>query len=122
MQTIANITSLKRCCYFFFMIACNLYIDAESREHEASFDIINATIISSNFWPPIQVWVLNNCIYLLCSCILNHEMELQDEDVKIPEPVEQLLSDYAKRFHEIKTPRKLLWKKNLGTVKVSHIF
>ncbi|CAD6205914.1 unnamed protein product [Miscanthus lutarioriparius] len=30
----------------------------------------------------------------------------------------QLLSDYAKRFHQIKTPRKLLWKKNLGTVKV----
>ncbi|KAI3696383.1 hypothetical protein L1987_79397 [Smallanthus sonchifolius] len=68
---------------------------AESWEHGASFDILDATIISSNFWPPIQ-----------------------DEDVKIPEPVDQLLSDYAKRFHEIKTPRKLLWKKNLGTVKL----
>ncbi|KAK9060125.1 hypothetical protein SSX86_020829 [Deinandra increscens subsp. villosa] len=68
---------------------------AESREHGASFDILGATIISSNFWPPIQ-----------------------DEDVKIPEHVDQLLSDYAKRFHEIKTPRKLLWKKNLGTVKL----
>ncbi|KAI3816668.1 hypothetical protein L1987_16371 [Smallanthus sonchifolius] len=68
---------------------------AESREHGASFDILDATIISSNFWPPIQ-----------------------DDDVKIPEPVDQLLSDYAKRFHEIKTPRKLLWKKNLGTVKL----
>ncbi|KAK1419923.1 hypothetical protein QVD17_29363 [Tagetes erecta] len=68
---------------------------AESREREVSFEVIDATIISSNFWPPIQ-----------------------DEDVKIPEPVDQLLSDYAKRFHEIKTPRKLLWKKNLGTVKL----
>nr|KAJ0190875.1 hypothetical protein LSAT_V11C800409180 [Lactuca sativa] len=68
---------------------------AESREHETPFDIINATIISSNFWPPIQ-----------------------DEDVNIPEPMDKLLNDYAKRFHEIKTPRKLLWKKNLGTVKL----
>ncbi|XP_024994243.1 anaphase-promoting complex subunit 2 isoform X2 [Cynara cardunculus var. scolymus] len=68
---------------------------AESQEHEASFDILDATIISSNFWPPIQ-----------------------DEAVNIPEPVDQLLSDYAKRYHEIKTPRKLLWKKNLGTVKL----
>lgn len=68
---------------------------AESQEHEVSFDILDATIISSNFWPPIQ-----------------------DEVVNIPEPVDQLLSDYAKRYHEIKTPRKLLWKKNLGTVKL----
>jgi hypothetical protein len=42
----------------------------------------------------------------------------QDEALNVPEPVNQLLTDYAKRFHEIKTPRKLLWKKNLGTVKV----
>ncbi|KAJ9554297.1 hypothetical protein OSB04_018342 [Centaurea solstitialis] len=68
---------------------------SESREREVSFDIIDTTIISSNFWPPIQ-----------------------DEVVNIPEPVDQLLSDYAKRYHEIKTPRKLLWKKNLGTVKL----
>ncbi|CAL5428806.1 unnamed protein product [Camellia sinensis] len=66
-------------------------------ENEVSLDILNATIISSNFWPPIQ--------------------ESQDEALNLPEPVDQLLSDYAKRFNEIKTPRKLLWKKNLGTVK-----
>ncbi|KAL6989278.1 hypothetical protein U1Q18_015028 [Sarracenia purpurea var. burkii] len=41
-----------------------------------------------------------------------------DEAFNTPEPVDQLLSGYAKRFHEIKTPRKLLWKKNLGTVKM----
>ncbi|KAJ7953843.1 Anaphase promoting complex subunit 2 [Quillaja saponaria] len=64
-------------------------------ETPLSMDILDATIISSNFWPPIQ-----------------------DESINLPEPVDQLLSDYAKRFHEIKTPRKLQWKKNLGTVKL----
>ncbi|PIA32550.1 hypothetical protein AQUCO_04400028v1 [Aquilegia coerulea] len=60
-----------------------------------SLDFLDATIISSNFWPPVQ-----------------------EESINLPEPVDQLLSDYAKRFNEIKTPRKLLWKKNLGTVKL----
>ncbi|XP_059648823.1 anaphase-promoting complex subunit 2 [Cornus florida] len=67
----------------------------ELGENGVSLDILNATILSSNFWPPIQ-----------------------DETIKIPGPVDELLSDYAKRFNEIKTPRKLLWKKNLGTVKL----
>ncbi|KAL3501441.1 hypothetical protein ACH5RR_035890 [Cinchona calisaya] len=67
----------------------------ELEEHEESLDILSATIISSNFWPPIQ-----------------------DEALLLPAPVDQLLSDYAKRFNQIKTPRKLLWKKNLGTVKL----
>ncbi|XP_014494749.1 anaphase-promoting complex subunit 2 [Vigna radiata var. radiata] len=60
-----------------------------------SMDVISATIISSNFWPPIQ-----------------------DEPLNLPEPVDNLLSDYAKRFSEIKTPRKLQWKKSLGTIKL----
>ncbi|KAL2333269.1 hypothetical protein Fmac_014482 [Flemingia macrophylla] len=60
-----------------------------------SMDVISATIISSNFWPLIQ-----------------------DEPLKLPEPIDQLLSDYAKRFNEIKTPRKLQWKKSLGTIKL----
>ncbi|KAH7866289.1 hypothetical protein Vadar_018310 [Vaccinium darrowii] len=64
-------------------------------ENGVSLDILNATIVSSNFWPTIQ-----------------------DEAFNIPEPVDQLLSHYAKRFNEIKTPRKLLWRKNLGTVKL----
>ncbi|KAL6513924.1 anaphase-promoting complex subunit 2 [Orobanche hederae] len=64
-------------------------------EHELSLHNLNATIISSNFWPPIQ-----------------------DEEFSIPGPVDQILSDYAKRFNEIKTPRKLMWKKNLGIVKL----
>ncbi|XP_057777181.1 anaphase-promoting complex subunit 2 [Salvia miltiorrhiza] len=64
-------------------------------EVELSLDNVDATIISSNFWPPIQ-----------------------DEALNIPGPLDQLLSDYAKRFNEIKTPRKLLWKRSLGTVKL----
>ncbi|KAL6896859.1 hypothetical protein ACP4OV_007431 [Aristida adscensionis] len=64
-------------------------------ETEMSHDVLDATIISSNFWPPIQT-----------------------EDIIVPAPVDELLSVYAKRFHQIKTPRKLLWKKNLGTVKL----
>ncbi|KAE8023227.1 hypothetical protein FH972_008953 [Carpinus fangiana] len=68
---------------------------AELGENAVSMDILDATIISSNFWPTIQ-----------------------DEALNVPAPVEKLLSDYAKRFNEIKTPRKLLWKKNLGTVKL----
>ncbi|XP_061992637.1 anaphase-promoting complex subunit 2 isoform X1 [Rosa rugosa] len=67
----------------------------ELGDNRVSMDILDATIISSNFWPPIQ-----------------------EESLNVPGPVDQLLSDYAKRFNEIKTPRKLLWKKNLGTVKL----
>ncbi|KAH0674383.1 anaphase-promoting complex subunit 2 [Solanum tuberosum] len=67
----------------------------EQRDLDVSLDNLNATIISSNFWPPIQ-----------------------DEAVNLPESVEQLLTDYAKRYTEVKTPRKLIWKKNLGSVKL----
>ncbi|XP_045814151.1 anaphase-promoting complex subunit 2-like isoform X1 [Trifolium pratense] len=67
----------------------------EVEDNAISMDKIAATIISSNFWPPIQ-----------------------DEPLNLPEPVNQLLSDYSKRFGEIKTPRKLQWKKSLGTVKL----
>ncbi|KAK3205223.1 hypothetical protein Dsin_019269 [Dipteronia sinensis] len=68
---------------------------AELGENGVSLDILDATIISSNFWPPMQ-----------------------DEALIVPGSVDKLLSDYATRFKEIKTPRKLLWKKNLGTVKL----
>ncbi|KAJ3681820.1 hypothetical protein LUZ60_014393 [Juncus effusus] len=70
-------------------------VTTEQGETDVSLDLLDATIISSSFWPPIQ-----------------------EEALKIPSSVDQLLSDYAKRFHEIKTPRKLVWKKNLGTVKL----
>ncbi|VVB09331.1 unnamed protein product [Arabis nemorensis] len=68
---------------------------AELGESELSVDTLTSTILSTNFWPPIQ-----------------------DEPLELPGPVDKLLSDYANRYHEIKTPRKLLWKKNLGTVKL----
>ncbi|KAG7578753.1 Anaphase-promoting complex subunit 2 C-terminal [Arabidopsis thaliana x Arabidopsis arenosa] len=70
-------------------------IGAELRENELSVDTLTSTILSTNFWPPIQ-----------------------DEPLELPGPIDKLLSDYANRYHEIKTPRKLLWKKNLGTVKL----
>ncbi|KAI4314137.1 hypothetical protein L6164_027073 [Bauhinia variegata] len=68
---------------------------ADTGDNAISMDLISATILSSNFWPPIQ-----------------------DEPLNLPGPVDQLLCDYAKRFSEIKTPRKLQWKKSLGTVKL----
>ncbi|EOA29494.1 hypothetical protein CARUB_v10012960mg [Capsella rubella] len=68
---------------------------AELKENELSVDTLTSTILSTNFWPPIQ-----------------------DEPLELPGPIDKLLSDYANRYHEIKTPRKLLWKKNLGTVKL----
>lgn len=56
--------------------------------------------------------------FLLQWLFYNLKKKIQEESLIVPAPVDQLLSDYAKRFNEIKTPRKLLWKKNLGTVKV----
>ncbi|KAK3042386.1 hypothetical protein RJ639_002432 [Escallonia herrerae] len=88
---------------------------AEVREHGVSLDTLDATIISSNFWPPIQKQLID---VLRFSSKNKLEVKLQEEALNIPEPVDQLLSDYAKRFGEIKTPRKLQWKKNLGTVKL----
>ncbi|CDY30292.1 BnaC04g32030D [Brassica napus] len=69
--------------------------DIELGESELSVDILTSTILSTNFWPPIQ-----------------------DEPLELPAPIDKLLSDYANRYYEIKTPRKLLWKKNLGSVKL----
>ena len=63
-----------------------------------------------------MIFLYHRIFFLHCS---NLEEKLQDEALNIPGPMEQLLSDYGKRFNEIKTPRKLLWKKNLRTVKVS---
>ncbi|PKU60855.1 anaphase-promoting complex subunit 2 isoform X2 [Dendrobium catenatum] len=72
-----------------------LAMNGSEQGESMSLDLVDATIISSNFWPPIQ-----------------------EESLHLPLPVQQLLSDYAERFHEIKTPRKLLWKKYLGIVKL----
>uniref|UniRef100_A0A803R9P9 Anaphase-promoting complex subunit 2 n=2 Tax=Cannabis sativa TaxID=3483 RepID=A0A803R9P9_CANSA len=69
--------------------------EPEPEDNGLAMDILDATILSSNFWPQIQ-----------------------EESLIIPQSVDRLLSDYAKRFNEIKTPRKLMWKKNLGAVKL----
>jgi anaphase-promoting complex subunit 2 len=52
---------------------------------------------------------------LLCSQSLD---VVQAETLKVPAVVEQLLDDYAQRYHALKAPRKLQWRKHLGTVKV----
>ncbi|KAL3697240.1 hypothetical protein R1sor_011316 [Riccia sorocarpa] len=64
-------------------------------EQELSLDMVDSTIISSLFWPPFQT-----------------------EAIKVPEAVEFILDEYAQRYHALKAPRKLQWKKNLGTVKL----
>lgn len=68
---------------------------SEPEATHLSLDVLDSTIISSSFWPTIQA-----------------------ESLNLPNSIEELLLEYGKRFHEIKTPRKLLWKKNLGTVKL----
>lgn len=68
------------------------------------------------FFFSITLHCLASCSFLLL--LTQHDKLWQDEPVNLPRSVDDLLSDYAKRFHEIKTPRKLLWKKNLGVVKV----
>lgn len=37
------------------------------------------------------------------------EMEVQHEYVNITEPMDKILSDYVKRFHEIKTPHSMIF-------------
>lgn len=64
-------------------------------EKDLSLDILDATIISSLFWPPFQA-----------------------ESMKVPDAVDQLLEDYSQRYHALKAPRKLQWKKHLGIVKL----
>ncbi|KAJ8547942.1 hypothetical protein K7X08_021178 [Anisodus acutangulus] len=83
----------------------------EQKDLDVSLDNLNATIISSNFWPPFRY----TFILLL---IQSFYLPSIDEAVNLPEHVEQLLTDYAKRYTEIKTPRKLIWKINLGSVKL----
>ncbi|MCO5567286.1 hypothetical protein L7F22_020976 [Adiantum nelumboides] len=67
----------------------------EPVEKDFSLEAVDATIISSLFWPPFQV-----------------------ENIKIPDVVDNLLEEYAQRYHTLKTPRKLQWKKHLGIVKL----
>ena len=57
---------------------------------------------------------------LLCSSVvhLTGLIFVQVETLKVPEVVDQLLEDYAQRYHAVKAPRKLQWRKHLGTVKV----
>lgn len=44
---------------------------------------------------------------------------LQDEDFVLPQLLQRQMATYAARFSVVKTPRKLVWMKSLGTVDLS---
>lgn len=44
---------------------------------------------------------------------------MQEEDVKLPQEVQTQMAAYAARFSIVKTPRKLIWRKHLGSVDLS---
>lgn len=41
---------------FAFKLSSFLSVGTVQEETELSHEVLDATIISSNFWPPIQVW------------------------------------------------------------------
>ncbi len=41
---------------------------------------------------------------------------VQAEDLTVPQQLQKQMAAYAARFHIVKTPRKLVWIKGLGTV------
>ena len=59
-------------------------------------EVVDATVVSAHFWP-----------------------DLQGAEMTLPPPVERLLQEYARVYHDLKAPRKLNWLKNRGSVKVS---
>ena len=44
---------------------------------------------------------------------------VQAEDITVPQQLQREMAAYAARFHVVKTPRKLVWMKGLGTVDLS---
>eukprot|EP00898_Chlorokybus_atmophyticus_P006884 jgi/Chlat1/7197/Chrsp57S06846 len=61
----------------------------------ANISAMSSTIVSDLFWPPLPV-----------------------EEVAMPPQVQSMLDTYAAKYHTIKTPRKLQWKSQLGSVKL----
>lgn len=57
---------------------------------------MSATIISELFWP-----------------------ELPDTDIKLPPEIRNRLDRYSDSYHQLKAPRKLVWKTGLGSVDLS---
>ena len=64
----------------------------------AEVEGLSATIISHHFWPT-----------------LGAEAALE---VAMPPPIEAALRAYSQRYEALKAPRKLLWKKGLGSVRL----
>ncbi len=44
---------------------------------------------------------------------------LQAEEITVPQQLQREMAAYAARFNVVKTPRKLVWMKGLGTVDLS---
>ncbi len=55
---------------------------------------LSATVVSHLFWPSLS----------------------NDDDLIVPSHVQEMLDTYAAKYHSTKLPRKLIWKKTLGTV------
>lgn len=66
-----------------------------SVEQEATLEVFNATIVSTLFWPPFQ-----------------------EEVVNLPPAMERLMEVYGQHYNSLKSPRKLRWLQNLGSVKL----
>ena len=64
----------------------------------AGLEHTSATILSALFWPPLGAEA--------------------GVDFALPAEVEARLATYWQRFHTIKAPRKLVWKKGLGSVRL----
>eukprot|EP00850_Spirogloea_muscicola_P000464 SM000002S05544 [mRNA] locus=s2:774127:786951:+ [translate_table: standard] len=64
-------------------------------EDAEPLDVLQATIVSALFWPPFQ-----------------------EESMILPPAVERMLQAYAVHYHALRDPRKLIWKKHLGSVRV----
>ena len=56
---------------------------------------LSSTIVSDLFWPPFQ-----------------------GDSVKLPAAVQRRMEEYTAEYGKLKAPRKLLWKHNLGLVKL----
>lgn len=55
---------------------------------------LSATVVSHLFWPSMP----------------------SDDDLTLPPEVQDMLDTYGAKYHSTKLPRKLVWKKTLGTV------
>lgn len=70
--------------------------DAEAEAEAEALKQVDATVVSHLFWPPFQAG--------------------DGDSLKLPPTIEAGLEAYASRFHNLRAPRKLAWRRALGTV------